>query len=107
MTTPISKPATTNLHPVGGRPYADDLIAVAIPERHMSAAWDPLRRKFVGSPELCRFATLYAITGHTYKGTPGREPVVCGTDTEEQIMASLLAACSGRGVVLGERSLSR
>ena len=100
-------PSPPNPNPSAGRPYADDLITVAIPERHLTAAWDPVRRMFVGSPEITRFATLYAVTGHTYQGTPGREPVTCGTGTDEQIMACLLAACSGRAVVLGDRSASR
>lgn len=91
-----------------GRPLTDDLIGVAIPERNLKAFWDPQRQRFVGDPEITRFASLYAVTGQRYEGTPERKrAVVCGTGSDEAIMASLLAACGGRGVVLGDRAASR
>lgn len=84
----------------GGRPLSDDLIGVAIPERRLKAFWNPFQQKFVGDDEITRFANLYAITGHVYRVAPEVPAVTCGTDSEESIMASLLAACGGRGVVL-------
>lgn len=89
-----------------GRPVSDpDLISVGIPERGLHALWDPQREKFIGDVEIVRWASLYAATGHHYSDPITLKQVTCGTDSPRAILASLLAACGGRGVVLGGRSL--
>lgn len=84
-----------------GRPLADDdIISVAIPERGLRALWSRAESRFLGDEEITLWANTYATTGHLYDEDPGREPIECGTDTDDAILASLLAACGGRGVVL-------
>lgn len=84
-----------------GRPLTDDdIISVAIPERGLRALWSRMEGRFLGDDEITLWANTYAATGHLYDADPAREPIVCGTDTDDAILASLLAACGGRGVVL-------
>lgn len=84
-----------------GRPVKDnDVIAVAIPERGLRALWDRQQERFMGDQEITRWATVYATVGYSFDQGSERDAITCGTGTDDAILASLLAACGGRGVVL-------
>lgn len=87
--------------PAVGRPLKDEnLLTVAIPDEGLKAVWDPEREQFVGDVEITRWASLYAATSHPFSMQNRGEPITCGTDSDEAILASMLAACGGRGVIL-------
>lgn len=82
----------------GGIPLHNRII-VAIPERGLTATWNG--EQFIGDEEITRWAQFYAETGHVFELTPEMGDVQCGTGSPNAILASLIAACGGRGVVLG------